>query len=36
MSLKKIFLENIGIKILALIISVVLWLFAKGYLAKLQ
>lgn len=33
--LKDLFLKNTGLKVLAIIIAVVLWLLAKGYLVKL-
>ena len=33
--LKNILLNNLGLKVLAVFIAVVLWLLAKGYLVKL-
>ena len=33
--LRELFFKNLGLKVLALIIAVVLWLLAKGYLVKL-
>lgn len=33
--IKDLFFNNLGLKILAFIIAIVLWLLAKGYLVKL-